>query len=197
MVGMRKGRFDIVQLAKAMSPPSSPPPSSTITVTPPADEPTTCTRETAGGEAYSSISEVPARPDNSPMTGQTDKPDPEWKEHYFSTPVGLLQLSLLEPALQQRSADRRAHWEEKRERNLRLWPGLSDIQDAVRLNGHASGEVLVDKPRGMEELLTLKEFLEDDGWEWVEAKRMVGERNGKQVDDGWDLVDKEDCDEDW
>ena len=131
------------------------------------------------------------------MTGQTDKPDLAWEEHYFSTPAGLLQLSLLEPALQQRSADGRAHWEEKRERNLRLWPGLFDAEYLDRLKKRASDETLVGNPRGMEELLTLNEFREDDEWELIEAKRMVGERNGKQVDDGWDLVDKEDCDEGW
>ena len=127
------------------------------------------------------------------MTAQTDEPKLSWTEHYFSTPAGLLELSLLEPALQQRSADRRAHWEEKRERNVRAYPGLFHVGD-TKTRRH--GEMLVKKPIEMEELLTLKEFLEEEGeWESIEAKMRDGVRKAKEMDSGWELIGKDEGDE--
>ena len=128
------------------------------------------------------------------MTAQIDKPELSWPEHYFSTPAGLLQLALLEPALQQRSGDGRAHWEEKRERNLRAYPRLFDVGDTKT---RAHGEMLVNKLTEMEELLTLKEFLEEEKeWESIETKMGVGVRKAKEVDNGWELVGKDEGDED-
>ena len=125
------------------------------------------------------------------MTAPPDKPE---TEHFYSTPAGLLQLALLEPALQQRSADGRAHWEEKRERNLKAYPRLFDVGD-TRTRAH--GKTLVGRPTEMEELLTLKEFLEEEGeWESIEAKMRDGVRKAKEVDNGWELIGKDEGDED-
>ena len=147
------------------------------------------------GEAYSSqiaksISPPPPPPP-SPTVMKTDKPALTCAEHYFSTPAGLFQLSLLEPTLQQRSADGRAHWEEKRERNMRAYPLLFNI------GGAETCKTAVGRPRDMEELLTLKEFLEEEEeWEWVEAKMRDGARKVK-VDNEWELVGKAEGDEAW
>ena len=56
----------------------------------------------------------------------------------------------------------------------------------------------VGRPRNMEELLTLKEFLEEESeWEWVEAKMRDSARKVKEVDNGWELVGKAEGDEAW
>ncbi|KAL8797051.1 MAG: hypothetical protein Q9195_000822 [Heterodermia aff. obscurata] len=181
----------VTKIAKSMSPP---PPSPAIIVTPPADGSRVLIRAPASTKPGASVDEGQAQPKDSPMTPEADKHGLSWAEHYYSTPAGLLQLSLLEAELQQRSADGRAHWEEKRERNMRAYPQLFNTGGAETCT---SGETSVARPKDMEELLTLKEFLEEDEWVWVESNPRDGVQKAKEVDDGWELVGRDEGDEDW
>lgn len=76
----------------------------------------------------------------------TDCTAPEW---YYATPAGLLDLTLMQEDLEQRSLDGRPHWEEKREENKRNFPKLFNTEALETATVKPPSQLKTDSAAGL------------------------------------------------